>query len=89
LEETPVNRETAVPAPDVSPRPALLDEAVQEMQVTIHLYSDVAENRKIYINGRRYAEGDYIDGIYLIESITPEGAVLNYQGHRAELKAAD
>ena len=41
----------------------------------------------IFINGRKYTEGDYVEGRYLIESITPDGAVLNYQGARATLKA--
>jgi len=87
-ENPPVNRKTVPMATDV-PRPAALNEAVQGMQVTIHLYSDVAESRKIFINGRKYAEGDYVDGTYLIESITPEGAVLSYEGARAVIKAAD
>lgn len=90
VEENPaVNRKTVPMAAEITPRPAPLNEAVQEMEVTIHLYSDVAESRKIFINGKKYAEGDYVDGTYLIESITPEGAVLSYEGARAVIKAAD
>lgn len=89
VEESPVNRITATPSAGESPLPTSLSEAVGDMRVTIHLYSDFAENRKIFIDGKKYAEGDYIDGIYLIEAITPEGAVLSYQGTRAVIKAAE
>jgi hypothetical protein len=90
IERAPAIRDIAAPpAADDSPGPTPLSEAIEGMHVTIHLYSEVAENRKIYINGRKYAEGDYVDGTYLVESITPEGAVLSYQGSRAVLKAAD
>jgi hypothetical protein len=40
----------------------------------------------VLINGRKYVEGDHIDGKYLIESITLEGAVLSYQGDQGVLR---
>ena len=65
-----------------------LQEVIQGMEISIHLYSDTPANRMIFINGRKYIEGDRIEGLYLIESITPEGAVLSYRGAEASIKAA-
>jgi hypothetical protein len=63
-----------------------LNEAVAKMNMTILFYSETKSERMVFINGRRYAEGDYVDGFYLIDSITPEGAWLSYQGNRAILR---
>ena len=41
----------------------------------------------VFINDRKYQEGDYVEGRYLLEKITPEGAVLGYQGERVLLKS--
>jgi hypothetical protein len=64
------------------PAPASLREASAGMSMTILLYSEVKSERMAFINDRKYQEGDYIDGRYLLESITPEGALLSYQGER-------
>jgi len=56
------------------------------MNLSVLLYSDTPADRIVFINGRKYGEGDHIDGKYLIESITLEGAVLSYQGERAVLR---
>jgi hypothetical protein len=55
------------------------------MNLTVLLYSDTPADRIVFINGRKYVEGDHIDGKYLLESITLEGAVLSYQGEQAVL----
>jgi general secretion pathway protein B len=67
---------------------AALQEAIQNMRVSIHQYSDTPAKRLIFVDGKKYAEGDYINGVYRIETITPEGAVLSFEGARATLKAA-
>jgi general secretion pathway protein B len=67
-------------------RPSSLNEAVAKMNMNILFYSGTKSERMVFIDGRRYSEGDYIDGFYLIESITPEGAWLSYQGSRAILR---
>ena len=40
----------------------------------------------VIINGKKYVKGDYVDGHYLIENITAEGALLSYEGERAILR---
>jgi hypothetical protein len=40
----------------------------------------------VYINGNKYREGEYVEGSYLIERITEDGAILSFQGERALLQ---
>jgi len=68
-------------------KPASLREAMAKMTMTVHLFSDAKAERLVFINGRKYVEGDYVEGNYLLESITPEGAVLSYEGQRATLRS--
>jgi len=55
------------------------------MNLSLLMYSDVREERMVYINGIRYKEGDYVEDVYLLESITEEGAILTHEGARALL----
>jgi general secretion pathway protein B len=64
-----------------------LADAVDEMSMSILLYSENKAERLVFINGRKYVEGDTIEGKYLLENITPEGAVLSYREERAMLRA--
>jgi general secretion pathway protein B len=66
--------------------PASFREAADKMTLNIHVYSEVREERLVFINGKKYHEGDYVDGKYLLEEITPEGAVLSHQGAKAILR---
>jgi hypothetical protein len=50
-----------------------------------HIYSTVTEERSVYIDNRRYVEGQRVNGLYLLEAITPQGVLLSYQGARALL----
>jgi general secretion pathway protein B len=78
----------AIPAPVTQPaKPLSLREAMATMNMTILFYSENKSERMVFINGRKYAEGEYVDGLYLIESIISEGAWLLYQGDRAMLRA--
>ncbi len=66
----------------------VLRQAIEEMRISIHLYSETPEDRMIFINGRKYLEGDYINDLFLIESITPDGAVLRYEDERETLQVS-
>jgi hypothetical protein len=50
------------------------------------VYSDVAAERLVFINGRKYVEGQAIEGGIVLERITPEGAVLRHEGRRVVLR---
>ena len=63
-----------------------LREAMNKMEISILLYSENEAERLVFINGRKYVEGDVIEGNYILEQITPEGAVLSCEGERAILR---
>ncbi len=65
-----------------------LREAMAKMKITILVYDEAKSERMVFINDRKYVEGDYVDGRYLLESITPDSVVLSYQGERASLRAS-
>jgi general secretion pathway protein B len=67
-------------------QPASLQEALGKMKVSLLYYSDNKAERTVFINGRKYGEGDYVEGMYLLESITLEGAIFSYQGERVILR---
>jgi len=53
-----------------------LREIAASMKMSIHVYSDNTERRMVFINGVRYAEGASLEHGCVLESITPEGAIL-------------
>ena len=57
---------------------ARLRSAVDEpkRQVRVVVYSDVPAQRMVFIDGRRYAEGDKVDAEAVVERITPQGVVV-------------
>jgi general secretion pathway protein B len=67
-------------------QPASLQEALGKLKMSLLYYSDNKAERTVFINGRKYGEGDSVEGLYLLESITLEGAILSYQGERAILR---
>jgi len=75
----------AGPAPAQS-QPASLQDAMSKMTLSLLLFADNKAERMVFINNKKYGEGEYVEGIYLLESITPEGAILSYQGERALLR---
>jgi general secretion pathway protein B len=53
-----------------------------ELTVDLHVYSENPAKRSIFINGRRYVQGDHIAEGPVVEQITPDGAMLSYRGRR-------
>ncbi len=51
------------------------------------IYSDVPSQRMVFINGRRYVEGDTVDGRLRVEEIHEDGVDLSEQGRRTTLRA--
>jgi hypothetical protein len=63
-----------------------LAEAVAKMTLNMLMYDEAEADRRVYINGKKYIKGDLVEGKYLIEQITKEGATLSYQGVRLVLR---
>jgi hypothetical protein len=72
----------APPVASVSPPPSV--RGVLKLEALI--YSDVPAQRMVFVNGRRYVEGDVIDGRFRIEEIQDEGVQLSDQGRRVILR---
>jgi len=52
------------------------------VRMTVHAYSNDPGDRLVGINGRMLREGQEIEAGFKVERITPDGAVLNFQGRR-------
>lgn len=82
-----------IPAtPIASDHTPLLQQMPQEFQralpplaVSIHVYSQEAAQRILFINNREYHVGDKINGTVRVEEIVPDGTVLSYQGERFKI----
>ncbi len=73
-------------SPPGQAKPASLREAMSKLTISLLVYAEAETDRKVYINGKKYVKGDLVEGRFLIESITQEGATLSYQGERALLR---
>jgi len=76
----------AAPTQPSRESPAGLRDAFAGMRLDALVYSEVAAERMVFINGGKYLQGQVVDGKYVVEGITPDGAILTYQGQRFLLK---
>ena len=74
------------PAPRVANTPAPTSPQLQGMKLEVLVYSDNPEDRIVFINGRKYVEGQTVDGGGLVERIDPDGVTLVFEGRRAVLR---
>lgn len=56
--------------------------AIPALTFSFHVYSDNPQRRTIIINKRRVKEGNSVDGRLILQEITREGVVLDWDGHR-------
>ena len=78
---------TPAPPPVAAARPGAPPEA-SGLRLEALIYADVAAERMVFISGRRYREGDSIDGRLRIEEIREDGVELSDQGRRFMLRVA-
>jgi len=69
-----------------SDRESLLRQAMETMNISVLLYAEIPSERLVFIDGRKYAEGDSVDGRFLVKSIMPDGVILSYEDAQALLK---
>jgi len=74
------------PPPVAREVPQEIRDLVGRMKLQRVVYSDDAAQRLVFIDNQKYVEGSSIDGKLIVESITPDGAVLSYEGKRFELR---
>jgi general secretion pathway protein B len=58
---------------------------VAALHLDLHVYAAQPQQRFIFVNSRKYKEGDTLAEGPLVEQITPDGAVLNFRGSRFKL----
>src|SRR5262245_29363015 len=75
------------PAPGAPPVAATSPEA-GSLRLEALIYADVPAERMVFINGRRYREGDSIDGRLRVEEIREDGVELSDQGRRFRLRVS-
>ena len=87
IEPTHARVESGAPvAPPTPVGPPSLQAALGKMTLDVFVYTDVEADRMVVINGRRYVQGQLVEGLYLVEAIVPDGVVLSYQGERGVLR---
>jgi general secretion pathway protein B len=57
-------------------------QALPEMHLDVHVYATTPAERFVYVNMRRYHEGNMLQEGPRLERIRRDGVVLDYQGLR-------
>jgi general secretion pathway protein B len=68
--------------PDLRELPLPVQKGLPSLSFSMLVYSDKPTDRMININGRMMHEGQEVSPGLKLEAITPNGAILNFQGHR-------
>ncbi|HKQ64687.1 MAG TPA: general secretion pathway protein GspB [Methylomirabilota bacterium] len=79
---TPSIQTSPAPAPSV----AATSPEAGSLKLEALIYADAPAERMVFINGRRYREGDSIDGRLRVEEIREDGVELSDQGRRFSLR---
>jgi general secretion pathway protein B len=55
---------------------------VPALNLDLHVYSTKPAERMIFVNSRKYREGDSLQEGPVVQTITPDGAILEFRGSR-------
>src|SRR5690606_875718 len=72
----------ALPALPFAALPDEVQTTLQPLVLNMHAYADSAAQRLVVINLAPYHEGDVLRAGLTVQTITPDGVVLDYQGTR-------
>jgi hypothetical protein len=81
----PLERDPATPA--ASQEPPGPQDVFAKLHLQVLVYSEVPSGRLVFINNKKYVEGQRIDADLVIERITSDGVFVSYQGKRVLLRA--
>jgi general secretion pathway protein B len=62
--------------------PAAIKGSLPELKMTVHSYNEQPQSRFVVMNNNTIREGQSMNTDLKVEQITPNGVILNYQGHR-------
>lgn len=88
MNEVSVVQVSQPPSADVAALPTFVDVLTNgtiqlpDLRIDIHVYSATAEDRFVFINMSKHREQSQLSEGPVVEEITPDGVVLNYQGTR-------
>ncbi|MAF83270.1 MAG: general secretion pathway protein GspB [Gammaproteobacteria bacterium] len=95
---TPETTPSALPDPPPSPQPTIqeglpsLDQlrtaglvSIGSLHIDMHVYSTDAAKRFVFVNMKKYREGDRLTEGPMIEAITPDGIIMVQQGNRFQM----
>ena len=87
---TPAAPKAQAPAvtPPVTPGRPPAEPKAAGLKLEVLIYAEAPAERTIFINGRKYVEGDSIEGRLRVEEIQEEGVVLSEEGRRFTLRLA-
>ena len=91
----PANREpVARPQPEAKavatpPPPTVsnLQAVASKLKIEVLVWGDNPNERMVFLNGRKYVEGQALTGGAVIEQIAPDGIVLVHEGQRVRVRA--
>lgn len=66
--------------------PPELQRALPPLRLSVHVYTEAPEERFVFINSRRYRQGERTHEGAVVEEITPAGVILNHAGQRLRLR---
>jgi len=78
----PVKQTDTHPASAISQLPANLQNTLPSISIAGHIYADAPDSRMVMINGKITHEGDAVASGLTLETITPDGIILKFQGTR-------
>lgn len=91
-EAAATNKKSTAPAinpaavPTVEQLPPDVQATLPTFSISILAYTQDRGGRMVYINGRRYLEGETVENKYKIEQISRQGVVLSYDNQRFLVK---
>jgi general secretion pathway protein B len=78
----PGERKSSAPATVAAEIPA----GAPRLRLEVLVYSDSASERFVFINGRKFTEGQRVDEGVVLERIQPDSAILSYQDQKFVLR---
>ena len=73
--------------PELWQLPSQIRSEIPALSISVHVYSPEEPRRFVIVDRRKYWEGDLLDGGLLLESILPDGVILEFRGRQFKLRS--
>jgi len=78
--------EAKVVAPPAAPSAITLQDLASKLKIEVLVWGDNPKDRMVFLNGRKYVEGQAVTGGAVIERIAEDGIVLVHEGERVRVR---